>query len=398
MSIAAIAAATGTPVYVYSANAVRDAYRALERGLTDTPHAIHYALKANSTLAIARLLRTLGSGADANSGGEIEVALRAGFIPPQVVFTGVGKTRDELERAVTLGVKTINVESAGEIERIDAVARAVGARAPIAIRVNPDIDAQSHPHISTGRRIDKFGIPLACAVEVCRAAARRAAVAIVGVHVHIGSQLSSLDPIGRAVAAAVDLARELRSAGLDIEHVDVGGGLGIPYTSARVPTIDEYTALVASLVRGSGLTLLLEPGRVLLGPAGVLVARIVDVKPRPGGGLFVVLDAGMTELVRPALYGAYHHIEAVASDGRAMKECEIVGPLCESSDTFGTGRVLPDPRVDDLVAIRDAGAYGLAMASTYNRRAMPPEALVDGGAWRLIRRRQTIDEMLSNEE
>jgi diaminopimelate decarboxylase len=395
--ITAIAAEVGTPCYVYGAGAIRDTFHAFDSAFAEYPHALHYALKANSTLAIARLLRESGAGADANSGGEIDVALRAGFAPSQIVFTGVGKTRAEIDRAVSLGLRAINAESAGELARIDAAARARGVRAPVALRVNPDIDAESHPHISTGLAKNKFGLPARDAVAVLRDAARREGLRIVGLHLHVGSQIRKLDPLRRAAETAVALARELSDAGVRLDHLDLGGGLGISYDGRPTPSPADYGSALLSVVRPSGIPLIVEPGRALVGPAGILVARVVDVKPQSPGRHFVVLDAGMTELIRPALYGAYHRIVPVQESDGAVTVCDIVGPLCETSDTLGADREMPLPPIDTLMAILDTGAYGATMASNYNRRMLPPEVLVDGGAWRLIRRRQTIDDVLALE-
>jgi diaminopimelate decarboxylase len=393
----AIASAVGTPAYVYSAQAIRSAYRELDAALVRVPHALHYALKANSTLAIARLVRELGGGADANSVGEIEVALRAGFHPSQIVFTGVGKTSDELERAIALDVKTINAESAGELQRIAALARARGTTARVALRVNPDIDARSHPHISTGLRTNKFGVPIESARELYREAAATEGVRPVGVHVHVGSQITSLDPLASAAARVVGLVEDLRGDGIALDHVDLGGGLGISYDGSRVPSLTQYAAALVDGVARTGLTLVLEPGRALVGAAGLLLTRVVDVKEYPGGPLFAILDAGMTELLRPALYNAYHRIVALSPRTGDSRPYEVVGPLCESSDIFGRDRLLPPLEPGDLLAVLDTGAYGAAMASTYNRRPLPPEVLVDGDAWRVIRRRQSIDDLLALE-
>jgi diaminopimelate decarboxylase len=392
-----IAAAEGTPLYVYSAATIVGRYRAVDDAFASYPHAMHYALKANSTLAIARLLRSLGSGADANSGGEIDVALRAGFIPSQIVFTGVGKTPHELAYAVELGVKTINAESAGELERIDQIARARQTRARVALRVNADIDALSHPHISTGLRTNKFGIAITGVREICRRMRARDGIEIVGLHSHIGSQITDLAPLRRAAEALTSLARELRDDGVVIDHVDLGGGLGISYEGQAVPSATEYAAALLPILRDSGLLLVLEPGRNIVGPAGVLLSRVVDVKEQGGGKQFVILDAGMTELIRPMLYGAYHGIEPVAASGESDVLCDVVGPLCESSDTLGTERRLPRPCAGDLLAIMDTGAYASVMASNYNRRTFAPEVLVDGGTWSVIRRRQTIDDLVALE-
>lgn len=392
-----VAAAEGTPLYVYSAGTIATRYRAIDDAFRGHPHALHYALKANSTLAIARLIRGLGGGADANSGGEIDVALRAGFIPDQIVFTGVGKTNAELAQAIDLSVKTINAESEGELERIDLLARERQTRARVALRINPDIDARSHPHISTGLKTNKFGIALDAVRDVARRASRCEGLDIVGLHTHVGSQITDLDPIRRAAAAVVTLARELRSDGLRIDHLDLGGGLGVSYDGSIVPTVEEYAAAILPIVRDSGLSIILEPGRSIVAPAGVLLSRVVDVKDRPDGRIFVILDAGMTELIRPMLYGAFHRIEPVEATAAPEVVADIVGPLCETSDTLGKERRLPRPRPGDLFAVLDAGAYGAVMASNYNRRPMPAEVLVDGSKWSVIRRRQTIDDLLALE-
>jgi diaminopimelate decarboxylase len=395
--IAGIAAAVGTPCYVYSAESIRNAYRAFACAFATYPTALHYALKANSTMAIARLLRELGAGADANSGGEIDVALRAGFLPADIVFTGVGKTRDEIDKAISLGVKAINAESAGELDRIDAAARARGVRASVAVRVNPDIDAESHPHISTGLARNKFGLPARDAVRVVREASQRAGLTIAGLHVHVGSQISRLEPLRRAAELAVDLALQLRRAGVAINHLDLGGGLGIAYDGSPVPQVHEYAAAILSIVKPSGLPIIIEPGRAIVGPAGALVGRVVDVKRQPGSHPFVVLDTGMTELIRPALYGAFHRVVPVQERAGPCEVVNVVGPLCESSDTIGADREMVVPEVERLMAIMDVGAYGSTMASTYNRRLLAPEVLVENGSWRVIRRRQTIDDQLALE-
>jgi diaminopimelate decarboxylase len=401
-----IAAAEGTPLYVYSAATIAGRYRAIDEAFAGYPHAIHYALKANSTLAITRLLRSLGSSADANSGGEIDVALRAGFIPAQIVFTGVGKTVAELAQAIDLGVRMINVESAGELERVDALSRERNTRTKIAIRINPDVDAKTHPHISTGLKINKFGIAIADVKVLCAHARGLAGVEVGGLHAHIGSQITDLEPLKHAARALVALARELTAEGTRIEHLDLGGGLGVSYDGSRVPTAKEYADAVLPIVRESGLAIVLEPGRQIIAPAGALLTRVVDVKEAgglahrslgDGGKLFVVMDAGMTELIRPMLYNAFHRIEPVVQTGAAPTLSDVVGPLCESSDTLGKDRTLPRPEVGELYAILDAGAYGSVMASNYNRRLLPAEVMVEDGKAKVIRRRQTIDELLSLE-
>jgi diaminopimelate decarboxylase len=392
-----MAESEGTPLYVYSAATIIDRYRAIDEAFAGYPHALHYALKANSTLAIVRLLRGLGSGADANSGGEIDVALRAGFIPPEIVFTGVGKTGAELAYAIDLAVKTINAESAGELERIDALARERQTRARVALRINPDIDARSHPHISTGLRTNKFGIAFDDARQLCRMMRDRQGLEIVGLHSHVGSQIVDLTPLRRAAEALVTLARELRDDGIVVDHLDIGGGLGVSYDGTPAPSAREYADAILPAIRPSGLTLIMEPGRNIIAPAGALVSRVVDVKDQPGGKLFVILDAGMTELLRPMLYGAFHRIVAVERSDADEVVCDVVGPLCESSDTLGSDRALPRPRPGDLMAVLDTGAYGAVMASNYNRRTTAAEVLVQNSGWSVIKRRQTIDDLLALE-
>jgi diaminopimelate decarboxylase len=395
--LAAIAAAAGTPLYVYSAEVLRQRYRAIDAAFGGYPHAVHYALKANSTLAIARLLRELGSAVDANSIWEIEVARAAGFAPSQIVFTGVGKTPDELERAVALGVKAINVESAGELARLEAIGTRLGRTVRVALRVNPDIDARSHPHISTGLKINKFGVPLDDARALLRTLTERPALVLVAIHVHVGSQITTIDPLRRAAALAADVSMELQRQGFPLEYVDLGGGLGVSYDGGEVPTPADYGSALVGEVRRTGLPIVIEPGRSLAAPAGTLVARVIDVKPRTASSEFLIIDAGMTELLRPALYGAFHRIEPVSGPPAGDRHYEIVGPVCESSDVVGRDRRLPPLSAGDLVAIRDAGAYGAVMASNYNRRPLPAEVLVDDGTWRVIRRRQTVDDQLALE-
>jgi diaminopimelate decarboxylase len=396
--LADIVARVGTPCYVYGAAHIREAYARLDAAFGDYPHAVHYALKANSTLAIVRLLKDLGAGVDANSMGEVDIAFRCGFHPSQIMFTGVGKSTAELARAIALGLKAINVESPGELDRLDRLATEQGTVARVALRVNPDIDAQSHPHISTGLKTNKFGVPIEAAPEIFREMTRRTGLEPVGVHSHIGSQITSLDPLVRAAAAAVDLAKALLAEGIPLRHVDFGGGVGISYDGT--PPVDPagYVRRLVDLVRPTGLSALIEPGRVLVGPAGSLLTRVVDLKQVAGARQFVVLDAGMTELMRPALYGAFHRIEPVRPRSGPALIVDIVGPICESTDTFGRDRELPPVEVGDLMLVHDAGAYGAAMGSTYLRRPLPPEVLVDGAAWRVIRRRQTLDDMLRLED
>jgi diaminopimelate decarboxylase len=397
VSVQSIVERVGTPVYVYSAQAIRHAYRAIDNAFADYPHAIHYALKANSTLALVRLLRTLGSRVDANSGGEVQIALRAGFDPKDIVLTGVGKTRDELELAIAKGIGTINAESAGELDRIAELARGMGRVARVALRVNPDIDARTHANISTGLKSNKFGVPLQDARAIYAQRRALAGVQFVGVHIHIGSQITTAEPLQRAAEALVSLAIDLTEDGFNIEHVDLGGGLGISYEGRPMITAEEYAAAVLPQLRRLGVPVVLEPGRAIVGHSGALVARVVDTKRNPDGRQFAVLDAGMSELMRPALYGSFHRIVPARPREGPETMWDVVGPICESSDVFGRDRSLPELRVHDVVALLDTGAYGAVMASNYNRRFLAPEVLVDETQWTVIRRRQTLDDVLALE-
>ena len=397
VSVQSLVEREGTPLYVYGATDIRRRYRTLDEALGDYPHRVHYALKANSTLSIARLIRELGGCADANSGGEVEVALRAGFSPADIVFTGVGKTPDELALAVRLGLGAINAESRGELERIDRLARDAGTRSRVALRVNPDVVAGTHPHISTGGRSHKFGVSVEEAEAVCRWAAQCEGLELVGLHVHVGSQLMDLDPISRGGRVVADLAARLQSTGVSLQHLDLGGGLGIPYDGGHAVDVAAYARSVLDVVEPTGLTAVVEPGRWIVGPSGVLVTRVVDTKRRDPGPCIVVVDAGMTELLRPALYGARHRLQVLAPRSGPSTTCDVVGPICETSDVLAAGCTMPVPEVGDVIVIRDTGAYGAAMASNYNRHPLPAEILAENGAWRVIRRRQTVDDMLALE-
>ena len=395
VALSAVAETTGTPTHVYSRSVLRERYVALDAAFGDYPHDLHYAIKANATLAVVREMKDAGAHADANSGGEIEVALRVGFTPDQIVFTGVGKTHDELVRAVTLGLKAINAESPGEVERIQAIAAAHGTTARIAVRANPDVDAGSHPHISTGHRSNKFGMSVSQAYAMVTEMSQRPHLQVVGLHVHIGSQITDVAPLTQAAATIATMAGELAGKGITLEHLDIGGGLGIAYEAGQhVISVEDYAAAILPVIRPTGLRLVLEPGRWIVGPAGVLLARVVDLKTQADGRWFVIVDAGMTDLIRPALYNAWHEIEVVTPRDGAELSCDVVGPVCETSDTLGKQRSLPPVQVGDLIVVRDTGAYGSVMASNYNRRPAAAEVMVDGQTWRVVRRRQTVDDLL----
>ncbi len=397
VSLSAIAAAEGTPLYVYSAALLRHRYRELDAAFGDYPHAIHYAFKANSTRALVAELKALGSAVDAVSKWEVDVARAVGFEPRQIVLDGVGKSDAELESAVALDLKAINVESYGELQRVEAIATRLGRVARVAIRVNPDIDAKSHPHISTGLRVNKFGIPIDDVLTALPTFRHRGAVHLVALHVHVGSQITTMDPIRRAALRLAELAEEARAAGVTLEYLDAGGGLGISYEGGPVPSFRDYASAFVDAIRPTRLPIVVEPGRSIVGPAGALLARVLDIKPRTATSEFAVIDAGMTELMRPALYDAFHLIEPVDARIGGLRQYELVGPVCESGDVVGRDRMLTPLAVGDLVAVCDAGAYGAVMASNYNRRPMPAEVLVDNGGWRVIRRRQTLDDLLALE-
>lgn len=396
--LAGLARRFGTPLYVYSANAIRARYRALIEAFAPDPPLVCYALKANHNLAVIRTLAAMGAGADTVSGGEILRARRAGVPASKIVFAGVAKTDPEIQLALEEGILQINVESAQELERIAAIASAMGQTAPIALRVNPDVAAATHDKIATGRKHDKFGIDLADAPALYERAAALAGVEPVGVHLHIGSQILDLAPFERAYGRAVELVRELRARGIPIRRLDLGGGLGVRYGEEGPADVRAFAALVRRATAGLGLDLVLEPGRLLVAEAGVLVASVIYLK-EAGGRRFLVLDAGMNTLVRPAMYGARHAVAPVR-EPRAEDEIlrmDVVGPICESSDIFGRDYRLQRLRPGDLLVFHTAGAYGMVMASDYNSRPSPAEVLVDGARFALVRPRREPEEQMASE-
>jgi diaminopimelate decarboxylase len=396
--LAGLARRFGTPLYVYSANAIRARYRALIEAFAPDPPLVCYALKANHNLAVIRTLAAMGAGADTVSAGEILRARRAGVPASKIVFAGVAKTDPEIQLALEEGILQINVESAQELERIAAIASAEGRSAPIALRVNPDVAATTHDKIATGRKHDKFGIDLAEAPALYERAKALPGVEPVGLHLHIGSQILDLAPFERAYGRAVELVRELRARGIPIRRLDLGGGLGVRYGEEGPADVRAFAALVRRATAGAGLDLVLEPGRFLVAEAGVLVASVIYLK-EAGGRRFLVLDAGMNTLVRPAMYGARHAVAPVRKP-RAEDEIlrmDVVGPICESSDIFGRDYRLPRLGPGDLVVFRTAGAYGMVMASDYNSRPSPAEVLVDGARFALVRPRREPEEQMASE-
>lgn len=390
-----IAREVGTPVYVYSQATLEAHYRAFAGAFDGQNATVCFAVKANSNQAVIRALARLGAGADVLSEGELRRALAAGVPAAKIVFSGVGKSAGEIALALDQGVGQINVESEPELELISEIAAARGTRAAIAIRVNPDVDAQTHEKITTGRKENKFGIDIARAPAIYDRAARLPGVAVVGVAVHIGSQLTDLAPFRAAFALVAELVRALRAGGHDIRRLDLGGGLGVPYRDEVPPSPAAYAAMVKEAVGPLGLELVLEPGRLISANAGLLLTRVLYVKTGDSK-TFVIVDAGMNDLIRPTLYDAWHRIVPVAEPPKGAPErpADVVGPVCETGDIFARDRALPVIHSGELLAVRSAGAYGAVMASTYNSRPLVPEVLVKGDAFAVIRPRQKIEELL----
>jgi len=402
VSLTAIAEAVGTPAYVYSRTEIERAYRAFDEALAFMPHEICYAVKANSTLGVLGVLVELGAGADIVSVGELYRWLRAGGTAEHVVFSGVGKSESEMKTALEAGIGCFNVESAEELVVLDAVAQKMGKRAPISIRVNPDVDPETHPYISTGLKTNKFGVSMAEAPGLFRDAAKRAGLEVVGVDCHIGSQLTKISPFADAIARLVQLITELDKDGIKLRHVDIGGGLGIDYGKGDgvPPTPAEYGAAVQKAlapIAKLGVTLMTEPGRVLVGSAGALISRVMFRKHNELKH-FTIVDAAMNDLMRPALYGSFHPIQPVKNPNRPLVKTDVVGPICETGDFFARDRELPALDAGELIWIGAAGAYGAAMASNYNTRPRAPEVLVEGSTYTVIRTRETYEQLVANEK
>lgn len=395
VSLASIAERYGTPCFVYSRNAIEGAWRSLDGALAGLPHLVCYAVKANSTLAILDVFARLGSGFDIVSGGELERVIAAGGDPGRTVFSGVGKSSAELKRALGAGVLCVNVESEAELERLDAVAREGGRRAPVSLRVNPDVDPRTHPYISTGLKESKFGIAYGEALRLYRRAAAMSGIAVRGIDMHIGSQITELAPYREAASKLLDLADRLAAEGIRLDHIDVGGGLGVRYRDETPVPVGDYAALLSSLFAGRRERLVVEPGRALVANAGVLLARVEYLKRGPDRG-YAIVDAAMNDLIRPALYDAWHDVEPVRPHGGAALRWDLVGPVCESADFLALDRELA-LAPGDLVAFRSAGAYAMAMSSNYNTRPRAAEVMVDGERAHLVRRRETIAELFASE-
>ena len=392
--IEAIAAEVGTPVYVYSSAVIRDRYEKLHATLASVPHRIHYTLKANSNRAILRLLRELGAGADVVSSGELRKAEAAGFSGDDIIFGGVGKTDDELRHAIAAGVLLINAESAAEVHRLDAIAGEMNAMAPVGLRVNPELDLHAaHEYIKTGEKGHKFGIPYDEAAGVALAAAKLPNVELRGLDMHLGSQLSRIEPYKIGAARLLELHAKLTAAGVStVRYLDIGGGLGVRYDDESPPDLDRFARLVLPLVEETNLTLIMEPGRFVVGNAGALVGTVLYRK-KSGGKDYVITDMGMTELLRPSHYGAFHRIEPVA-ERRGKTKADIVGPVCETGDFLAQDRRIADVEPGDRLLVYDVGAYGYAMASNYNARRRDADVLVEGDRYAVVTRRESYEDLM----
>jgi diaminopimelate decarboxylase len=387
----------GTPLYIYSYRTIERHFKAYDEAYKAYPHIICYALKANTNGAILRILARNGGGADIVSGGELYRALQAGIPSDKIVYAGVGKSEEEIRFALAAKILMFNVESEDELKEIDRVAGTMRKKAPIALRVNPDIDPRTHPYISTGLKESKFGIPIEDALEDYRVASKLRHIRIVGVHKHIGSQITELSPFVDAMKRILALVDELKRRGFDIRYLDIGGGLGIPYLDESPPMPEDLAKGLLPLVDGRKVTLVMEPGRSIVGNAGILVTKALYLK-KGGGKEYVIVDAGMNDLMRPSLYGAYHHIVPVVKNRRGRITAEIVGPICESGDFLAKKRQIEKVQQGEYLAVMSAGAYGMSMSSSYNSRPAAAEVIVKGRSYDLIRRRGTYEDLVRDEK
>ncbi|HEY7771388.1 MAG TPA: diaminopimelate decarboxylase [Longimicrobium sp.] len=387
----------GTPLYVYSQNAIRERFRELNDALSPVPHLIAYSVKANGNLGVLRTLAAMGAGADIVSGGELHRALLAGIPPERIVFSGVGKTVIELAAALSAGIYAFNVESEGELCALSDLACAMGTRAPVALRVNPDIDTPTpHAYTRTGHAATKFGIAAARARTLYSIAAKMPGVRVRGIDVHIGSQILEVGPFRQALDYVLDLAHELKREEVELEFLDLGGGLGISYEGGPRISAAEWADEIVPAVAATGLKLVVEPGRFLVGESGALLTRVLYVK-EGGGKRFVITDAGMNDLLRPSHYSGWHAVEPVEPHGRARGHVDVVGPICETGDFLALDREMEVPKPGELLAIMTVGAYGFSMSSQYNQRPRPAEVMVDGADATLVRRRETVDDLVAAE-
>jgi diaminopimelate decarboxylase len=396
VAVSEIAEKYGTPLYIYSSRTLQRHFRAYDEAFDGVPHMICFALKANSNSALLRLLAKQGCGADVVSGGEIFRALRAGIPSRKIAYAGVGKTEEEIRYALKSRILMFNVESEEELIEIDRIARTMNVRAPIALRINPDIDPETHPYISTGLRKHKFGIPVEDAFEYYKAARKLGNIEIVGIHKHIGSQITKVSPFVDALKKTLYLIDELEGLGVKIRYLDVGGGLGITYKDEEPPVPRELAEGILPMLRGRGLTLIVEPGRSIVGNAGILVTKVLYLKAGKEKD-FVIVDAGMNDLVRPSFYGAYHHVQPLEKRKRKTILADVVGPICESGDFLAKEREMPAVAQGERLAVMSAGAYGFSMSSNYNSRPRAAEVMVNGKEFALIRRRETYRDLVRGE-
>jgi len=397
-----IAKEVGTPAYVYSLATLKRHFRVFDQAFAKVPHIVCFSVKANSNIALLRAFAKEGSGFDIVSGGELFRALKAGGDPQKIVFSGVGKKKEEIEYALNCGILMFNVESEHEMVALNEIAGDVGKRAPISLRINPDVDPQTHPYISTGMKKAKFGVDIARSVESYKKAASLPHLEVVGVDCHIGSQLTSVAPFVDALARVREyldrvLVGSLKKEGAQIRYLDLGGGLGISYKDEMPPHPEEYANAIISGLEGLNVTLILEPGRVIVGNAGILVTEVQYLK-ETDEKKFVIVDGGMNDLIRPALYGSYQRIQPVVDGNGEKIVADVVGPICESGDFFAKDREISRPQRGDLLAVMSAGAYGFTMASNYNSHPKPPEVLVDGDHYYVIRARESLDDLIRGEE
>ncbi len=393
-----IAEEVGTPFYCYSHATLLRHFTVFDEAFGAIPHIICFAVKANSSLAVLRIFSKAGGGADVVSGGELYRALKAGIPPEKIVYAGVGKTRNEIRQALEAGILMFNVESSQELIAIDSVAGEMGVKAPVALRVNPDVDPQTHPYISTGLKENKFGMSYNTVLKEYHHAVRFDNIDVIGVHKHIGSQITLISPFVDALEKTLDLVRQLRSEGIDIKYIDMGGGLGITYKDEAPPHPKELAQSIAPMLAETGCTIIFEPGRVIVGNAGALISRVLYTKVNEEK-TFLIVDAAMNDLARPSLYGSYQHIVPVEEDAVSRKKvsADVVGPICESGDFLAKDRVMPELRRGELIAVMSAGAYGFTMSSNYNSRPRVPEVLVKGSDYDIIRERETYEDLIKGE-
>ncbi len=394
--VPAIAKAVGTPFYLYSHATLTKHFKAVDDAFKGIPHITCFAVKSCSNLAVLGLFGDLGGGVDIVSGGELFRAVRAGVQPEKIVYSGVGKTEEELHYALTTGILMFNVESVQELEKLQEVAAGLNLKAPVALRINPDVDPKTHAYISTGLAKNKFGIPIDRAAEIYQAAAKMANIDVIGVSCHIGSQLTSVSPFIESLNKVVAFIKKLAEGGITIKYIDMGGGLGIQYEDEKPPLPEEYaTALRGVLAELTDCTLIIEPGRVIVGNAGILVTKVIYTKA--GTKKFIIVDAGMNDLARPSLYDAYHQVLPVLQSREDKEEADIVGPICETGDFLAKGRMAPVSEQGDLLAVMSAGAYGFTMSSNYNSRPRVAEVMVKGGEFQVIRKRETLTDLIKGE-